>query len=91
MSYRKVLDDIDSERERQDDKWGGDDHDDNLSQEFFIQLIKDYAGWARVMLGMDNVQKYRRRMIQVAALATAAVESLDRRVAVAQNLLTEEV
>ena len=89
MSYRKVLDDIDSERERQDDKWGGADKDDATSQEFFIQLIKDYAGWARVMLGMGNSQKYRRRMIQVAALATAAVESFDRKTSGEQSLTTK--
>ena len=75
---QKVLNDIKEERIRQDSKWGGPEHDDQHPPEFFIQLIQDYAGWARVMVGMGNAEKYRRRMTQVAALATAAIESLDR-------------
>lgn len=78
MSYRKVLDEVDLERERQDDKWGGAEHDDELSPEYFVQLIQDYAGWSRVMAGMGSMQKYRRRMVQVAALAVASVEAVDR-------------
>ena len=67
-----------SERERQDGKWGGPSHDDQKSPNDFVQLIEDYAGWARVMAGMGSINKYRRRMVQVAALAGAAIEYVDR-------------
>lgn len=67
------------ERKRQDAKWGGHEHDDQHSTQEFVQLIEDYAGWARTMSGMNSHQKARNRLIQVAALAVAAAESLDRK------------
>jgi len=73
-----VMGDVLLERNRQDIKWGGPNHDDQHSTADFCFLIQDYAGWARVMAGMDNYEKTRNRLIQVAALACAAVESLDR-------------
>jgi hypothetical protein len=54
-----------------------------------VELIEDYAGWARVMAGMSSPDKYRRRMVQVAALAVAAIESHDRRLAGARRQPTE--
>lgn len=74
---RQVLADIAAERRVQDGKWGGPEHDDGHDPWQWVQLIQDYAGWARVMAGMDR-DKYRRRMVQIAALAVAAVESHDR-------------
>lgn len=74
----QALLDVAAERQRQDLKWGGPDHDDMHSTADFVQLIRDYAGWARTMAGMGSVEKTRRRLVQVAALAVAAVESLDR-------------
>lgn len=76
-----VLDEISAERRRQDGKWGGAEHDDRHHPNFFIQTIQDYAGWARVMIGMESYDKARRRLIQVAALAVATVESMDRKYA----------
>lgn len=76
---RAVLYDVEAERKRQDQKWGGSAHDDCHSTADFVQLIEDYAGWARVMAGMSNYEKTRNRLVQVAALAVAAVESMDRR------------
>lgn len=75
---RNVLDEIAAERRRQDSKWGGPDNDDTYTPGIWVQLIQDYAGWSRVMAGMDSPLKYRKRMMQVAALAVAAVESHDR-------------
>ncbi len=74
-----VLGDVQAERNRQDAKWGGPAHDDEHVTEVFVQLIQDYAAWARVMAGMDSMDKARRRLVQVAALAVAAVESIDRK------------
>lgn len=73
------VNDVVAERKRQDEKWGGPVHDDQKSPNDFVQHIEDYAGWARVMAGMGSLDKYRRRMVQVAALAGAAIEASDRR------------
>lgn len=72
------VNDVVAERKRQDEKWGGPVHDDQKSPNDFVQHIEDYAGWARVMAGMGSLDKYRRRMVQVAALAGAAIEASDR-------------
>lgn len=77
MNY--VLEDIAKERARQDQKWGGASHDDEHTTAEFVQLIEDYAGWARTMAGMNSTDKARNRLVQVAALAVAAVESIDRK------------
>lgn len=74
-----VLKEVALERGRQDGKWGGPNHDDQHSTAEFVQFIEDYAGWARQMAGMGSHDKARRRLIQVAALAVAAVESIDRK------------
>lgn len=79
LRLHRVLLEVAQERERQDLKWGGPSHDDHHDTSDFVQLIQDYAGWARTMAGMGSVEKTRRRLVQVAALAVAAVESLDRR------------
>lgn len=75
----EVLIEVADERLRQDDKWGGQANDDSHSTAEFVQLIEDYAGWARTMAGMNSPAKARERLIQVAALAVAAVESIDRK------------
>ena len=66
------------ERMRQDEKWGGPEHDDQHTTAEFAQLAGDYAGWARVMAGMGSEDKAQRRMLQVAALALADVERIMR-------------
>ncbi len=78
VKHRRAISDVLLERQRQDSKWGGSEHDDGHAPFFWCQLIQDYAGWARVMVGMDSPDKYRRRMVQVAALACATIESHDR-------------
>jgi hypothetical protein len=72
-----VLVEVAGERVRQNEKWGP-AHDDAHTPNEWVQLIHDYASWARVMNGMGNIAKERERLIQVAALAVAAVESMDR-------------
>ena len=75
----ELLSEVSAERVRQDGKWGGAEHDDDHTTADFVQLIQDYAGWARTMAGMQSYDKARNRLIQVAALAVAAVESIDRK------------
>lgn len=69
-----VLNEIVKERENQDAQWGGSSHDDEHSSEdfaFFIelQLLKCQKG--------KNDQT-RERLIKIAALAVAAIQSIDR-------------
>lgn len=68
-----ILQEILNERGRQDDKWGGPEHDDQHPLADFVDFIEGYAAKAR------DGDEPRRRLIQVAALAVAAVESMDRK------------
>lgn len=54
------------------------EHDDQQTTQYFAQMIIDYA-WVRAMANMQSPDKARRRLIQIAALAIAAVESIDRK------------
>lgn len=73
-----VLEELSLERQHQDGKWGGPAHDDQRGPFDWVRNIRNYVGWAEQMADMDSPDKYRRRMIQIAALAVAAVESHDR-------------
>ena len=74
-----VLDEVRHERERQDGKWGGPANDDAHKQPTdWVLDIEAYVTWACQMHRMGDQGKYRRRMMQVAALAVAACESYDR-------------
>jgi|GEM_PF-1931289 len=71
------------ERYAQDEKHGGEENDDRNTFEDWFKFIDDKlekAGDAIVSLNGTDLPEYRRRMVQVAALAVAAVESLDRQV-----------
>lgn len=74
-----ILIEVRDERDRQDKKWGGPEHDDKHTIAEFVQWIKDYAGWARMMASMLSYDKARKRLIQIAAMAVAAVELIDRK------------
>ena len=78
MPQEQILEEITQERQRQDEKWGGHTHDDRLHPFDWYEVIADYNAWARRMACMNSKAKARRRYIQVAALAVAAVEALDR-------------
>lgn len=72
---RSVFDDIVDERTRQVEKWE-DEFDDDYTPEQWITLMGRYADKVRHGVG---IQDQRRRFIQIAALAVAAVEALDRK------------
>ena len=81
-----VLPAVVAERARQDGKWGGPQVDDaRKTQEDWCNDIEAYAVWARQMHRMGSPDKYRRRMLQIAALAVAACESFDRNAAQGQT------
>lgn len=76
---KEVLKDVQAERERQHLKWDGKFNDDDWNPLDWHEMIADYNGWARRMACMGSPDKARNRYIQIAALAVAAVEALDRR------------
>lgn len=82
MTRAAILAQIDAERERQIEKWGGPVKsafiDDSWNALDWKEMIDDYTAWARRMATMGSWDKSRRRFIQVAALAVAAVEAIDR-------------
>lgn len=73
---KQLFAEIDAERSRQDDKWGGSEHDDTHSIEAWVAYIVVQLGEA---VDTDNAVA-RRQLVRVAAMAIAAVEVLDRSV-----------
>lgn len=75
VSLMCVLSEVADERYRQDKKWGGSAHDDQHRAEDFERFI-------RAQLTKDiretSDSGYRKRLINVAALAVAAVQKWDR-------------
>jgi len=74
----EVLGEVEAERARQDGKWGGPANDDQYNPLDWHEMIADYNGWARRMAAMGSLDRARKRYIQIAALAVAAVEAMDR-------------
>lgn len=77
LGTTRVLADVVAERLRQERKEMT-LNDDEYNTHDWHAMIVDYAGWARRMGAMGNVEKARVRLVQVAALAVAAIESIDR-------------
>lgn len=67
-----IYDELKTERARQDETHGGIEHDVTHPPEDWIRFIREYA-----ISGVINPKDYRKRMIQVGALAIAAVEAFD--------------
>lgn len=79
IARRNVLEQVFRERIRQDAKWGGAANDDQWNPLDWHEMIADYNAWARRMACMGSFDKARNRYVQIAALAVAAVEALDRK------------
>ena len=60
MSTSDILQEIEKERERQDGKWGGADHDDQHSFADFVRWIGNYTGWSSQMADGLSFDKARR-------------------------------
>lgn len=92
-----VYDEIKAERETQDQKWGGPEHDDQHAMPDWLDYITDKVMAipetlrSQRMRGVHPLRdpftgacseasmvSYRRRLVQIAALAVAAIESFDR-------------
>ena len=77
MSRYDIYGEIEKEREHQDHKWGGPDHDDKHGDYDWIAFIVKHLG--RAVQSMGFHRNYRDCMLRVAALAVAAVEAHDRK------------
>lgn len=79
----KIFDEIKAERKAQDEQWGGPEHDDGHSWFDFLRFIRKQNCLAEnehektfnteKLIGMA-----RARFVKIAALAVAAIESIDR-------------
>lgn len=77
MRRETVMQSVVLERLRQEEKWGN-EHDLTHTPDEWFNMIADYNHWARAqayMGGEQGHENWRRRMIQVAALAFAALEA----------------
>ena len=64
------------ERLRQDEKWGEQNH----SPEVWIRILGEEFGEVCAAANESELVDYKHELIQVAAVAVAAVESLERQV-----------
>lgn len=76
-TVEQVLQAVLEERRRQDTKWGGPLHDTQWEPLDWHEMIADYNGWARRMWAMGSTEKAKKRFIQVAALAVAAIQAME--------------
>lgn len=67
----KVLGEVRFERYDQDATWGGPDHDDQHDEKDWRHFIMEYVD-------QEKGEDFRDRMVKVAALAVAAIQSTDR-------------
>lgn len=76
MSQQSILDEIIQERKIQDAEWGGQRHDDTHDWYDWREII--YRQMMLMSMESDDARR-RKRLIKVAAVAMAAVESIDRK------------
>ena len=82
-SLGRVLEEICEERSQQDQKWGGPSHDDRHDAQDWSQFIgyQNQAIPYEANLSTDRDEYddvVRRRFVKIAALAVAAIQSIDR-------------
>ena len=91
-AFEQILVDITRERLVQDEQWGGHNHDDEHKPEDWEVFIMQHASrltcgqpgpdHAKTPLGayvVGPTKDYRERLVKIAALAVAAIESFDRK------------
>lgn len=82
MLNTQVMQDIAVEREKQVKQWGGSEFDDkNLPADWHQYILKQQDKFLfEAIFPEPNPVECRDRLIKIAALAIAAIESLDRKV-----------
>jgi hypothetical protein len=78
MPREQIFSEIEAERIRQDSQWGGAQHDDTHSVENWSEYIDKQTYYANEC-GDSDLADARQRFVKAAALAVAAIESIDRR------------
>jgi hypothetical protein len=78
-AYYIVITDISKERVQQDEQWGGPEHDDQHTLDDWERFI--ILQLNLMQLSVPTGRTPRDRLVKVAALAVAAIESLDRQAA----------
>lgn len=71
--------DVATERQRQDAKWGGPEHDDGHHAGDWHRFVNLRLARVPVLASNGNTAEVRQMWIQIAALAVAAAESIDRK------------
>lgn len=82
ISLSAVLEQVAVERRLQDRQWGGADHDDEHSASDWLNFIDEHRARARKAAtsrtgGSDK--EHRKQLVEIAALAVAAIQAHDRR------------
>lgn len=67
--------DVDAECERQAEKWGGDEHDDEHST---LDWLRFFRKRVRLIAQATQVHSYRKAVVELTALGISAGESWDR-------------
>lgn len=75
--YPAVLTEIENEREHQDHKWGGKEHDDHHTREDWLNII-DQISRDAILLPPADMNELRRKYVKIASVAIAAIEALYR-------------
>lgn len=73
-NQEKIIEKIKEERLRQDQKWGQQDHPPG----YWTIILMEEVGEVAKDVQKDNIDGYEQEMIQVAAVALSALESLHR-------------
>lgn len=73
----KILGEVFIERERQDRIHGGPQHDDLHTPDEWIEMTRSLLNESTLWVGKD-MRAYRAKMLQIAAICVAAIESHDR-------------
>lgn len=77
-----IFAEIIDERIAQDQQWGGPEHDDEHNPIDWLNFVNDRLGDVSPFdYSPEALAHYRRRLVQTAALAVAALQSLDRQAA----------
>ena len=75
----RILEEIRRERDRQDEKYGGPDHDDSHYPGDWCLILSKYLGRAAAeTIDAEPNAAFRDTMIKIAAVAIAAAQSFDR-------------
>lgn len=72
-----ILAQIDAERDRQDEQWGGPAHDAGLTRAQWIALIREHTD--RAARSATDGDSYRQELVASAAIMIAALEAHDER------------